>query len=73
MATDEELPIDVRISLLNSLADAARHHGNLLTGHQAASLLELVESGGDDLAVAAARAIGALALPPSSLTDLVTR
>lgn len=72
-AIDEALPIDVRISLLNSLAESARHHANLLTGHQVSALLELGGSAGDDLAVAAARAIGALALPPSSLTDLVTR
>lgn len=71
-ALAETMAIDVRISLLNSLAESARHHANQLTGHQTTALLELVSEAADDLAVAAARAVGALALPPSNLTDLVT-
>lgn len=70
-AIDQTRSIDVRISLLNSLAESARHFGDLLTETLTEQMLELVMTSEDDLAIAAARAHGALALPTSHLKRMI--
>lgn len=62
---------DVKISLLNSLAESATAHGNWLEERQATQLLELVRTSAGDVAIAAARAHGALSLPTASAVQLI--
>ena len=64
---------EVQMSLLESLAESASRHGNLLSDTTATDrLLELVRTTEGELAVAAAAAHGALALPVSNAVELLT-
>ncbi len=62
---------EIRIAMLNSLANSAKKHGNKLTERQLDNLLELVENSVGDLAEAAAKAHGALTLPTSNVVQLL--
>ncbi|MEX0777803.1 MAG: hypothetical protein WD042_19040 [Phycisphaeraceae bacterium] len=64
---------NLRIALLNSLADSANAQGNKLTGPQLDKVLDLVKKSQGDLAVAAARAHGALSLPSANALELITQ
>mgnify|MGYP001283300832 CR=1 FL=1 len=72
-AMNAKLPGKVRISLIDSLALSATHHGNLLTDTQIAKLLKIVNTAKGDMAQAAARAHGALTLPASHVVDMITK
>ncbi|MCC6581554.1 MAG: hypothetical protein IT440_14050 [Phycisphaeraceae bacterium] len=62
---------EMRVALLNSLADSATQIGNRLTEPQIDKLLDLVKTSTGDLAQAAARAHGALTLPASDVVELI--
>ena len=68
---DETRSTDVRVSLLNSLAQSAKHFGNQLTPDLVSRLLELVKVSRGKLANATARAHGALSLPTSHLKEMI--
>ena len=75
VALDSDTPTNVRVSLFNSLADSAARHGKRLESEQIEVLSDLV---GDrdttgDLAIAAARALGALQPPTERLRDIIAR
>ncbi len=75
VALDADTPRQVRVSLFNSLADSAARHGNRLSSEQLERLTRLVgdrETTGD-LAIAAARALGALQPPTERLRDIIAR
>ncbi|MFG0250837.1 MAG: hypothetical protein ACF8OB_18270 [Phycisphaeraceae bacterium JB051] len=72
-AMNAKLPGKVRISLIDSLALSATHHGNLLTDTQIAKLLKIVNTAKGDMAQAAARAHGALTLPASHVVEMITK
>lgn len=60
-----------RVSLLGSVADSAKRHGNLLEGVQVRRLIELAGSDDDSTATAAAALMGALGLPNDELVPLI--
>ncbi|MBB6430895.1 hypothetical protein [Algisphaera agarilytica] len=63
---------DVQIALLIDLAESANAHGNLISAQMSDDVLALVKSAEDPaLAVAAAQAHGALALPTRNAVDLI--
>jgi len=62
---------DLQLALLGSLADSATHHGNLLEARQAERAHEMVQANTGDLAIAAARAHGALSLPTERAVDMI--
>ncbi len=64
---------ELQLSLLGSLAESATYFGNHLRTDQTDRLLELVNAGSGDLAIAAARAHGALSLPTSNAVRLLTQ
>ena len=64
---------EVRISLLNSLAESAKHFGNKLGRIQLDNLLELIRSSDGDVALAAARAHGALTLPTGNVVEMIVK
>ncbi|MCC5829437.1 MAG: hypothetical protein JJU36_08315 [Phycisphaeraceae bacterium] len=66
VAMDDQIDETLRISLLGSLAESANLHGNRLTSAQMHRLREMVERTRGDLAIEAARALGALT-PPTTL------
>jgi len=68
---DANVAEDVRIAVLGSLADSATHYGKMLRRMQEDRVLELVESSTGDLAITAARAHGALALPTANAVRLL--
>lgn len=70
-ALDLTRPIDIRIALLNALAASATHIGNHLNDVQLGKLLELVKTSDGDMALAAARAHGALTLPTANVIELL--
>ena len=70
-AVDGSRPEPVRISLLNSLAQSAKHYGQKLTPLLIDRVLNIVQTSRQDLAVAAARAAGALTLPASHLKQML--
>ena len=70
-ALDESRPVFVRVSLLNSLARSAKQYGNHLMPVLVDRVLHVVETSTGDVAIAAARAHGALALPGSHLKRMV--
>ena len=72
-ALDENRPEDTRISLLGSLAESATHFGVRIGTAQLDALHELVGSAQGQLAIAAARAYGALAQPTSKVVDFITK
>jgi len=64
----------VAVALLGSLAESARAFGQLIDDDAAESLVSLAGTTQDDeVAVAASRAIGALALPTSTVEQVVRR
>ena len=70
-AVDDARPEDVRVALLNSLAESAKQFGNKLGQIELDDLIALVRSSDGDMALAAARAQGALTLPTSSVVDMI--
>lgn len=64
---------EVQVSLLNNLAASATHFGNLISQSQTDTLLELVRTGGGEVAIAAAQAHGALTLPTSNAVKLIVK
>ena len=60
-------------AMLASLAESATYFGNHLDAGQTDRLLELVNTGSGDLAIAAARAHGALSLPTANAVKLLTQ
>ncbi|MBL4701021.1 MAG: hypothetical protein JKX85_07170 [Phycisphaeraceae bacterium] len=63
----------VRVSLINSLALSATHHGNQLNDIQINKTLKIINTAKGNLAQAAARAHGALTLPASHVVDMITQ
>ena len=63
----------MQISLINSVALSATHHGNMLTDTQIDKLLKIVNTTKGDKAQAAARAHGALTLPASHVVEMITK
>jgi hypothetical protein len=64
---------DLQLSMLASLADSATYFGSHLDAGQTDRLLELVNTGSGDLAIAASRAHGALSLPTANAVKLLTQ
>jgi len=63
---------DERVALLTTLTGSAKRFGNLLEERQVKRLVELVQTGKDAEATAAAALMGALNLPNTRLVPLVT-
>ncbi|MEZ6191693.1 MAG: HEAT repeat domain-containing protein [Phycisphaerales bacterium] len=63
---------DLQLAMLASLADSATYFGNHLSTDQTDRILELVQASSGDLAIAAARAHGALSLPTANAVKLLT-
>lgn len=61
----------VQVSLLDSLAKSAQHHGNLATEAQTKALLQLVKDSTGDTAIAAAKAHGSLMLSTANAVSLI--
>lgn len=72
-ALDIARTTDVRVGLLNSLAQSATSYGNHLRANQLEALLELVKTSRGDLAIAAARTHGALTLPTSNVVEMLIK
>ncbi|MEX2213312.1 MAG: hypothetical protein WD768_04250 [Phycisphaeraceae bacterium] len=72
-ALDENRPEDTRISLLGSLAESATHFGVRISNIQLENLHQLVDTAQGQLAIAAARAYGALAQPTSKVVDFIVK
>lgn len=70
-ALDDTRSPELRISLLNSLSESATFSGNHLNEVQLAKLLELVKTSEGDIAIAAARAHGALTLPTANVVQML--
>lgn len=70
-ALQQARPAAARVSLLESLAESATSYGNHLSQSSLDGLLELVENSHGAIAVAAAKAHGALLLPTSNLVQLI--
>ncbi len=70
-ALDANRPIEQRIALLGSLAESATAEGNRLTAEQIGKLDSLVKTSQGELAVAAARAHGALAMPAADVVKII--
>ncbi|MCC7205259.1 MAG: hypothetical protein IT441_09275 [Phycisphaeraceae bacterium] len=73
VALDSRLPDELRVALLGSLAQSSEYFGNQLTPGQQDRVLELVRTSKGDLALAAARAHGALTLPTSNLVKMLNQ
>ena len=63
---------DLRIALLGSLSASATHMGNQLNEPQLDKVLELAKTSTGEMAIAAARAHGALMLPTSNVVEMLT-
>lgn len=72
-ALDVTRPTDLRIALLGSLADSATQIGSRLNEPQLDKVLDLVKTSDGDMALAAARAHGALTLPTSNIVEMLTK
>ncbi|HCD31508.1 MAG TPA: hypothetical protein DER01_03815 [Phycisphaerales bacterium] len=72
-ALDSKRSGKVQVSLINSLALSATHHGNLLTDVQIDKILKIVQTAKGEKAQAAARAHGALTLPASHVVEMITK
>ena len=66
-------PIKTRVALLNSLSESAALHGNHLGQAQIEALLNLVKTSRGELAIAAAKAHGALSLPTSHVVEMLLK
>jgi len=64
-------PGAVQIAHLVDLAESANTHGNLISADMSDGILDLVKTSTGDLAIAAAQAHGALALPTRNAVDLI--
>lgn len=62
-----------RVALFESLAESAAFFGSRLTESQSEKLLDTVKTSHGDLAVAAAKAHGALALPTANLVEMISQ
>ncbi|MEM8738634.1 MAG: hypothetical protein AAGG38_09180 [Planctomycetota bacterium] len=62
---------ETQIAHLIDLAESANDHGNLIAATMSDGILELVKTSTGELAVAAAQAHGALALPTRNAVDLI--
>jgi len=62
---------EVQISLLDSLAQSAQHHGNVSTQQQTEALLTLVRDSSGQTAIAAAKAHGSLMLSTPNAVSLI--
>lgn len=60
-----------QVTMLNALADSATRIGNRLTASETDALAEMIREGRDAVALAAARAHGALQLPPQRAVDQI--
>jgi len=72
-ALDGSRSSGLRIGLLNSLANSANHIGSQLNEPQLDRLLDLIKDSEGDIAIAAARAHGALTLPTSNIVDMLVK
>lgn len=63
----------MQLFMLAKLSESATHWGNLLTNKQVKQISKLVDSAKGKLAMAAAQAQGALALPTSSAVKLILK
>lgn len=72
-ALDVSAAIEMRVLFLDALANSAKHQGNLLNPQQLEKILETVKTSQGDLAIAAARAHGALTLPTSNVVQLIAK
>lgn len=70
-ALDETRAVDLRVALLGALAESATHTGNRLNEPQLDKVLDLVQASSGDMALAAARAHGALTLPTSNVVQML--
>jgi hypothetical protein len=68
-----EIAGDLQVLLLNSLAESATHHGNLVSSQTSDRVLRLIQETDGDNALAAARAHGALSLPTQNAVRLIVR
>ncbi|MEM9751862.1 MAG: HEAT repeat domain-containing protein [Planctomycetota bacterium] len=62
---------EVQLSQLGSLADSANRYGNMVSAETGDALLALVRESDGDLAIAAAKAHGALSLPTQQSVTLI--
>ncbi len=69
LSTDGEL----QLAMLDHLAETATYFGNMLEVGTTDRILDLVENSDGELAIAAARAHGALSLPTSNAVQLLTK
>ena len=69
LSTDGEL----QLAMLDHLAESATYFGNMLEVGTTDRILDLVENSDGELAIAAARAHGALSLPTSNAVQLLTK
>ncbi len=72
-ALNASQPEEIRVALLGSLAESATQIGNHLGEVALGKLLDLVKTSQGPLAIAAARAHGALTLPTSNLVPLIVK
>jgi hypothetical protein len=72
-ALDMARPENVRIALLGSLAESAKNFGSHLIPAQSDRLLTLVKESSGDLAIASARAHGALTMPTGNVVELLLK
>ena len=63
---------DLQLRHIESLAQSAINFGDMINDDQVRRLMDLMDSGNDTLAVTAARAHGALALPPANAVQALT-
>lgn len=68
--SDDEL---LKIELLNDVSDSAKRFGSFASDRHVSRLLQLVQNEMGPLATAAARAHGALNLPPQNVVPLIIR
>ncbi len=69
LSTDGQL----QLAMLDHLAESATYFGNMLEVGTTDRILDLVENSDGELAIAAARAHGALSLPTSNAVQLLTK
>ena len=60
-----------QVALLGKVAESARKFGNMLEERQVKSLIEMVNKGSDELALATSSLVGSLALDAGSVTGII--
>lgn len=73
LAVQPQQPEELRIALLRSLAESATYWGNRLTPIQLDRISAIVTSSQGELALAASRAHGALALPTANVVRMLVQ